>query len=63
MRCSPTATPVIMVGGKETRHESLQDGRKQAVEYAMDETDIKARYFSVTDGACWAIYDTNKPAI
>ena len=53
--------PVIMVEAKKLG-TSLQDGRKQAVEYAMDETDIKARYFSVTDGACWAIYDTNKPA-
>ena len=53
--------PVIMVEAKKLG-TSLQDARKQAVEYAMDETDIKARYFSVTDGACWAIYDTNKPA-
>ena len=53
--------PLMMVEAKK-HGTSLQDGRKQAVEYAMDETDIKARYFSVTDGACWAIYDTNKPA-
>ena len=53
--------PLMMVEAKK-HGTSLQDGRKQAVEYAMDETDIKARYFSVTDGAYWAIYDTDKPA-
>ena len=53
--------PVMMVEAKKLG-TSLQDGRKQAVEYAMDDIDIKARYFSVTDGSCWAIYDTNKPA-
>ena len=53
--------PVMMIEAKKLG-TSLRDGRKQAVDYAMDETDIKARYFSVTDGACWAIYDTNKPA-
>ena len=53
--------PVMMVEAKKLG-TSLQDGRKQAVNYALDETNIKARYFSVTDGVCWAIYDTNKPA-
>lgn len=53
--------PLMMVEAKRLGM-SLGDGRKQALEYAMDETDIKARYFSVTDGACWTIYDTNKPA-
>ena len=53
--------PVMMIEAKRLGR-SLGDGRKQAVNYALDETNIKARYFSVTDGACWAIYDTNKPA-
>ncbi|MCY3681254.1 MAG: hypothetical protein OXH16_07645 [Gemmatimonadetes bacterium] len=53
--------PVMMVEAKRLGR-SLGDGLKQAVNYALDETNIKARYFSVTDGVCWAIYDTNKPA-
>ena len=56
-----SSKPVMMVEAKRLGR-SLGDGRKQAVNYALDETNIKARYFSVTDGACWAIYDTNKPA-
>lgn len=52
--------PTMMLEAKKL-DESLVGARRQAVDYAMDETGIKTRYLSVTDGACWEIYDTNKP--
>ncbi len=52
--------PIMMLEAKKL-DESLVGARRQAVDYAMDETGIKTRYLSVTDGACWEIYDTNKP--
>ena len=52
--------PIMMLEAKKL-DESLVGARRQALDYAMDETEIKTRYLSVTDGACWEIYDTNKP--
>lgn len=39
----------------------VQGGRQQAVNYAMD-PGRRARYFTVSDGNQWEIYDTRKPA-
>ena len=39
----------------------LQDCARQAVDYAMDAR-RQARYFAITDGQSWEIYDTNRPA-
>ncbi|MCY4578156.1 MAG: type I restriction endonuclease [Chloroflexi bacterium] len=40
----------------------VSDGRRQAINYAMD-PERAARYFGVTDGNQWEIYDTHQPAI
>ena len=40
----------------------VSDGRRQAINYAMDPRRT-ARYFGVTDGNQWEIYDTHQPAI
>lgn len=39
---------------------SLRDARRQALDYAMDES-RQARYFTVTNGKEWMVYDTHKP--
>ena len=39
----------------------LQNGARQAIDYAMD-ANRQARYFAITDGQHWEIYDTNRPA-
>ena len=41
---------------------SLRDAQRQAVEYAMDGS-RQARYFTVTNGKDWMVYDTHKPAV
>lgn len=41
---------------------SLRDAQRQAVEYAMD-VSRQARYFTVTNGKEWMVYDTHKPAV
>jgi len=51
--------PIMMSEAKKL-DVSLTGARKQAVEYVMDDTKITTRYLSVTNGACWEIYDTNK---
>lgn len=53
--------PVMVIEAKRLGL-GVKDGRKQAVNYAMD-SGRKARYFTVTDGNQWEIYDTHKPAI
>ena len=52
--------PVIMVEAKKL-DEPLQGALNQAINYSISGTGNKARYFSVTDGARWVIYDTSKP--
>ena len=54
--------PIMMLEAKKLG-ESLDDARSQVVKYVMDPTGIKtrSRYLAVTNGACWEIYDTNKP--
>ena len=41
---------------------SLRDAQRQAVDYAMDPS-RQARYFTVTNGKEWMVYDTHKPAV
>ncbi len=41
---------------------SLRDAQRQALDYAMDAS-RQARYFVVTNGKEWMIYDTHKPAV
>ncbi|MCE2463673.1 MAG: type I restriction enzyme HsdR N-terminal domain-containing protein [Dehalococcoidia bacterium] len=52
--------PVMMVEAKKL-DESLQSALNQAINYSISGTGNKARYFSVTDGANWVMYDTSKP--
>ena len=54
--------PIMMLEAKKLG-ESLDDARSQVVKYVIDPTGIKtrSRYLAVTNGACWEIYDTNKP--
>ena len=52
--------PVMMVEAKSLG-SSLQGALNQAINYSISGTGNKARYFSVTDGANWVIYDTSKP--
>ena len=52
--------PIMMLESKKL-DVSLTGARRQAVDYVMDDTKITTRYLSVTNGACWEIYDTNKP--
>lgn len=52
--------PIMMLEAKKL-DVSLTGARRQAVDYVMDDTKITTRYLSVTNGACWEIYDTNKP--
>jgi len=53
--------PVMIIEAKRLGL-GVSDGRQQAVNYAMDRG-RKARYFAVTDGSHWEIYDTHQPAI
>ncbi len=53
--------PVMIIEAKRLGL-GVTDGRQQAVNYAMD-PGRRARYFSVTDGNHWEIYDTHQPAI
>ncbi len=53
--------PVMIVEAKRLGL-GVSDGRQQAVNYAMDQG-RRARYFAVTDGNRWEIYDTHQPAI
>ena len=53
--------PVMIIEAKRLGL-GVSDGRQQAVNYAMD-PGRKARYFAVTDGNQWEIYDTHQPAI
>ena len=52
--------PAIVVEAKKLG-SGLQEGASQAVNYAMDRN-RSARYFSITDGNHWEIYDTEQPA-
>ena len=52
--------PVMVIEAKSLG-SSLQSGARQAVDYAMD-ANRQARYFTITDGQNWDIYDTNRPA-
>ena len=52
--------PAMVIEAKKLG-SGLQDGTRQAVAYAMD-ANRQARYFAITDGQHWEIYDTNKPA-
>ena len=52
--------PVMVVEAKKLG-SGLQQGASQAVNYAMD-PNRKARYFAITDGQSWEIFDTNRPA-
>ena len=52
--------PVMVVEAKKLG-SGLQQGANQAVNYAMD-PNRKARYFAITDGQSWEIFDTNRPA-
>ena len=51
----------IMVIEAKSLGSGLQNGARQAVDYAMD-ANRQARYFAITDGQNWEIYDTNRPA-
>lgn len=53
--------PVMIIEAKRLGL-GVTDGRQQAVNYAMDSV-RRARYFTVTDGNQWEIYDTHQPAI
>ena len=53
--------PVMIIEAKRLGL-GVADGRQQAVNYAMDQG-RRARYFAVTDGNQWEIYDTHQPAI
>lgn len=53
--------PVMIIEAKRLSL-GVSDGRQQAVNYAMD-PGRAARYFAVTDGNQWEIYDTHQPAI
>ena len=53
--------PVMIIEAKRLGL-GVSDGRQQAANYAMDQG-RKARYFAVTDGDQWEIYDTHQPAI
>lgn len=53
--------PVMIIEAKRLGL-GVSDGRQQAVNYAMDQG-RRARYFAVTDGSRWEIYDTHLPAI
>ena len=53
--------PVMIIEAKRLGL-GVSDGRQQAVNYAMDQG-RRARYFAVTDGNQWEIYDTHQPAI
>ena len=52
--------PAMVIEAKKLG-SGLQDGTRQAVAYAMD-ANRQARYFAITDGQHWEIYDTNRPA-
>ena len=52
--------PVMVIEAKKLG-SGLQDGARQAISYAMD-ANRQARYFALTDGQNWKIYDTNRPA-
>lgn len=52
--------PVMVVEAKSLG-SGLQNGARQAVDYAMD-ANRQARYFAITDGQNWVTYDTNRPA-
>ena len=53
--------PVMIIEAKRLGL-GVRDGRQQAISYAMD-PGRRARYFAVTDGNYWEIYDTHQPAI
>ena len=53
--------PVMIIEAKRLGL-GVSDGRQQAIRYAMDQG-RRARYFAVTDGNQWEIYDTHQPAI
>ena len=53
--------PLMIIEAKRLG-SGITDGRQQAVNYAMDSR-RRARYFTVTDGNQWEIYDTHQPAI
>ncbi len=52
--------PIVMVEAKRLGL-SLQGALNQAINYSISGAGLNARYFSVTDGANWVIYDTSKP--
>ena len=52
--------PVMVIEAKKLG-SGLQQGTNQAIQYAMD-PNRKARYFAITDGQSWEIFDTQKPA-
>lgn len=52
--------PTMVIEAKKLG-SGLQNGARQAVDYAMDAS-RQARYFAITDGQNWEIYDTNRPA-
>ena len=54
------AQPVMVVEAKKLS-SGLQGGANQAIQYAMD-PNRQARYFAITDGQHWEIFDTTKPA-
>ncbi len=53
-------SPIMIIEAKRLGL-GVRDGRQQAVNYAMD-SGRRARYFTVTDGNQWEIYDTHQPA-
>ena len=55
------SSPVMIIEAKRLGL-GVRDGRQQAAIYAMDVA-RGARYFTVTDGNHWEIYDTHQPAI
>ena len=52
--------PAMVIEAKKLG-SGLQNGARQAIDYAMD-ANRQARYFAITDGRHWEIYDTNRPA-
>ena len=52
--------PAMVIEAKRLG-SGLQNGARQAIDYAMD-ANRQARYFAITDGQHWEIYDTNRPA-
>ena len=56
-----TDTKPAMVIEAKKLGSGLQQGANQAIQYAMD-PNRKARYFAITDGQSWEIFDTQKPA-